>query len=138
MTSEQPRPLAAGEPRRDTRAVLRCSRTDVLVVTRLRVAGNMLSRLKGLLGSAEPAPGDGLWIVPCSGVHTVGMRYPIDVVFLDRAGRIVATRPELRPLRAVPWVRHAHSALELRQGAIARCDLRTGDVLVVDPGGTAG
>jgi uncharacterized protein len=116
---------------------MRNARTDAVVVARLRVADRMLTRLRGLLGRPEPAPGEGLWIVPCSGVHTFGMRYPIDVVFLDRSGRIVSVHHALVPSRMVPWVRHAHSALELRRGTIAGCDLRDGDVLVVEPGAEA-
>ncbi len=50
----------------------------------IRIADTALSRLVGLLGHSGLAPGDGLLIEPSSGVHTFGMRFPIDVVALDR------------------------------------------------------
>ena len=52
----------------------------------VRTAETFLSRLVGLLGTAAIAEGEGLWIVPCRSVHTLGMRYPIDVAFLDARG----------------------------------------------------
>ena len=111
---------------------MRNQRTGAVLVTRLRIATSMFARLRGLLGRPEPPPGEGLWIVPCAGVHTFGMRYPIDVVFLDRFGRVVTMRPWLSPARMVPWVRGAHSALELRRDSLAACDLHHGDVLVLE------
>ena len=52
-------------------------------------ARTLLSRLVGLLGSDAIGDGEGLWIVPCRSVHTLGMRYPIDVAFLDARGVVV-------------------------------------------------
>ena len=56
---------------------------------RLKVASHWLSRLKGLLGRDRAIRGDlGLWISPCRAIHTVGMRFPIDVAFIDRKGKV--------------------------------------------------
>ena len=112
----------------------RDARTGAVLGDRIRVADRMLARLRGLLGRAEPTDDEGLLIVPCTGVHTLGMRYPIDVVFMDRDGRIVRTCDALKPMRAIPWVRHAYVALELRAGSVARAGVRTGDLLLFEPG----
>lgn len=115
-------------------AAARNARTGAVLGDRIRVADRALARMRGLLGRGEPGPNEGLLIVPCTGVHTLGMRYAIDVVFLDRDGRVVRTCDTLKPMRAIPWVRHAYVALELRAGSLARADVRSGDLLLFEPG----
>jgi uncharacterized membrane protein (UPF0127 family) len=102
-----------------------------VVVERCRVAANPLTRIKGLLGRGELPRGDGLLIRPTSGVHTAFMRFPIDVVFLDRDGRVLEVREEVRPWKAVAR-RGARMALELPAGEAARQEIAAGDVLVVE------
>ncbi len=82
-------------------------------------------RLRGLLGHPAPAPGCGVLLTPCRQVHTAFMAYPIDVVYLDRQGAVVAFCT-LRPWRAGPFVRAAASVLELRAGEAARLGLALG------------
>jgi uncharacterized protein len=61
-----------------------------VIGTRIAVADTGLARLIGLLGRKKLEQGSGLWIQPSSGVHTFGMRFPIDVVALDRKLRVCA------------------------------------------------
>ena len=89
---------------------------DVVVAERAAVAASACSRARGLLGSSPLEAGEGLVIVPCRGVHTLGMAYPIDVVHLDRAGVVRAVVRHLRPWRLGPLVWGAHLALELPAG----------------------
>lgn len=112
---------------------VRNERTHTVIAGHVRVADHMVARLRGLLGCAEPARGEGLWLTPCSGIHTIGMRYAIDVAFLDRDGRVVRCYQALSPGRMLPWVRGAHSALELRSGALAATDTHSGDALTLHP-----
>lgn len=84
---------------------------------RLTVAETFLNRLKGLLGRKELAPGDGLWIKPCNSVHTFGMRFPIDIVFLDRNMQVVAVARGVVPGRAALRSK-ASSVLELPVGTL--------------------
>lgn len=86
---------------------------------RVELADGLRSRLVGLLGRSALGRGEGLWLVPCAQVHMFFMRFPIDVVFLDRERRVVSVVRELRPWRVSPWVRGAHSALELPAGSTA-------------------
>ena len=83
-----PRPSAAPE---EPRQAVNVTRGTVLA-TRLEVAGTGPSRNKGLLGRDGLLPGEGLWIVPCEAVHTFFMRFPIDLVYLDRKNRIKKVR----------------------------------------------
>jgi len=66
---------------------------------RIRVAETGMTRIVGLLGERELQPGDGLLIVPSQGVHTLGMRFPIDIAVLDDDWRVIAMRRDMRPFR---------------------------------------
>ena len=88
---------------------------DTCLVTSLAIADTHWSRLRGLLGLASDdfGNGRGLWIVPCHGVHTLGMGFAIDVIYLDRALNVIHTESELRPWRFAPVRVDAASVLEL-------------------------
>jgi len=85
------------------------------LATALAVADTHWTRLCGLIGLAASdfRNGCGLWIVPCRGVHTLGMGFPIDVIYLDRALTVIRIQHELRPWRLGPVTMHAASVLEL-------------------------
>jgi uncharacterized membrane protein (UPF0127 family) len=85
------------------------------LATALAVADTHWTRLRGLLGlaSSDFRNGSGLWIVPCHGVHTLGMGFPIDVVYLDRAMTVIHIQNNLRPWRFAPVRTRAASVLEL-------------------------
>jgi hypothetical protein len=104
---------------------------------RVRTAQTFLSRLVGLLGTAAIAEGEGLWIVPCRSVHTLGMRYPIDVAFLDAGGVVVGVLEGLPPNRVGRAFRGALGALEMRAGTLASTGTAAGDRLEFEGGGPA-
>lgn len=85
------------------------------LATELSVASTHWTRLRGLLGrrADDFGNGSGLWIVPCHGVHTLGMGFPIDVIYLDREMKVVHVEMDLRPWRFAPVRRVATSVLEL-------------------------
>ena len=85
-------------------------------------------RLRGLLGRPEPLPGEAWWFMPCRAVHTVGMRYCIDVVFLDAGGIVLRVCRALPPGRmAVHW--RALSVVELATGECRRLGIQPGSRL---------
>jgi uncharacterized membrane protein (UPF0127 family) len=98
--------------------------------SRIALASRWGQRLRGLLGRPGPGPGEGVLLAPCRSVHMIGMRYPIDVAFLDRDGRAVALYPGLRPGFRTAGHRRARYALELRAGALAASATAIGDRLV--------
>lgn len=104
---------------------------------KVRTAGTLLSRLVGLLGTAGIGDGEGLWIVPCRCVHTLGMRFPIDVAFLDARGVVVGILPGLPPNRVGRRFRGARGALELRSGILFATGTVPGDRLEFEGGGPA-
>jgi uncharacterized membrane protein (UPF0127 family) len=93
---------------------------------RIVVAESAWARLRGLAWRGEPPEGWALLIPRCRSVHTFGMRFPIDVVFLNRAGFPVDVRRAV-PARRVVTNRDAAAVLEMRAGEADRC------IVVVGP-----
>ena len=114
------------------------SRTrEILLGDKVRTASTFLSRFVGMLGTDAIADGEGLWIVPCRSVHTLGMRYPLDVAFLDARGVVVGILEGLPPNRVGRVFRDARGALELRSGILAATGTVPGDRLEFEEGGPA-
>ena len=94
-------------------------------------ADTSAKRRTGLLKHKRLDPGDGLWIVPCESVHTFFMKFPIDLVYLDRALKV------RKVCNAVPAWRlsmclSAHSILELPAGVIEATGTTVGDELAIE------
>jgi uncharacterized membrane protein (UPF0127 family) len=99
------------------------------VADRCRVANSLGDRTVGLLATPEVLPGDGLLIERSPSIHMFFMRYPIDAIFLDAAGRVTKVVANLRPWRVVWWARGARDCLELRAGQAAASGTQPGDQL---------
>lgn len=97
-----------------------------------RVADNFFTRFRGLLWSPPLKPGEGLWIKPCNQIHMFGMAYAIDVVFLDKELRVVATVHEIGPGRMSKMYGKAHSVLELPAGVIEASQTAVGDQMLIE------
>jgi len=95
-------------------------RGDACVVERVWRAANPWTRLRGLLGRRPLRHGEGLLIEPCGSVHTFGMRYALDLVFLDRADRVVDVCAGLAPMRVRASRAKARKTLELPAGSLDR------------------
>ena len=101
---------------------------ETTLADRAQIADTSKTRKTGLLKHQRLERGEGLWITPCEGVHTVGMKFPIDVLFLDKKRKVVKIRaamPRWR-LAACLW---AHSVLELPSGTAAATKTTAGDQL---------
>ena len=99
-----------------------------VVCERCRIADRPLPRMRGLLGWASLAAGEGMLLRPAPSIHTFFMRFPIDAVFLGRDGTILKLRENMRPWRAAGCA-GAHATLELAAGEAQRRSLRAGDRL---------
>jgi len=106
---------------------------ETFVATEAKLADGYFSRLIGLLGKTRrwARPGQGLWIVPSHGVHTIGMLFAIDLVFLDRDGRVVHTEEYVRPFRISRVTLKAQSVLELPPYTVFRSGTQVGDRLEI-------
>lgn len=97
----------------------------------LAVADTLWGRIKGLLGRSDLPAGAGLWIKPCNSVHTFGMKFTIDVLFIDKQKRVVGVAKDLRPNRISRIYSRASSVIELPAGTIAAADTATGNRIEV-------
>jgi hypothetical protein len=106
------------------------------LATALAIADTHWTRLRGLLGvrSRDFRNGSGLWIVPCHGVHTLGMGFPIDVVYLDDAKTVIHIQGDLPPWRFAPVRRRAASVLELPCRTAAETRTEVGDKIEIKLG----
>jgi uncharacterized protein len=102
------------------------------LATSVEVASSGARRSKGLLGRKGLAPGEGLWIVPCEAVHTFGMQFSLDLVYLDRKHRIRKIKKNVPPWRISACLT-AHSVVELPAGSILDADAQPGDVVELLP-----
>jgi len=102
--------------------------SDVRVIQKISKTSNFIERMCGLLGSPPLKNNEGLLIVPCSLVHTIGMNYAIDLVFLDKQWTIVKTVKALKPWRMAAS-NAASMVLELAAGSLDQLQLTNGQQL---------
>jgi uncharacterized membrane protein (UPF0127 family) len=122
--------MALSEPNGE---VIDDSRGTVLC-RRLELAQSTATRIRGLLGRAAMEPEGGMLFVtpawfPIAWMHTCGMRFPIDIIFLDKRNRVLRINRELAPWRFSALVPKARRVLELAAGSAARAGCQKGDLL---------
>lgn len=102
-----------------------------LIIDQLTIADTLLSRIVGLLGRSALAENQGLWIKKCNSIHTFGMKFSIDCIFLDKNLKVRALRNNIHPWRLVLPVWGADSVIELAGGKILKLQISKGDQLYV-------
>jgi uncharacterized membrane protein (UPF0127 family) len=106
--------------------IFQCSAAENML--EIFVADKFLCRLKGLLGTSELPENQGLLLCNCNSVHMIGMRYALDIVYLDKNGVILKMVENLRPWRVSScW--SAKDTLEVKSGTIQRLHWKVGDQL---------
>ena len=104
---------------------------ETLLADRAGLAGTSRERRTGLLRHAEFPRGEGLWIAPCEAVHTIGMKFPIDVLFLNRERSVLKIRHNMKQWRMAACLR-AYSVLELPAGTAQSTGTEVGDRLEIE------
>ena len=104
---------------------------ETFIATEATVADSYFTRLVGLLGKTRrwAQLGKGLWIVPSRGVHTIGMLFPIDLIFLGKEKEVVHIEEHVRPFRISKVSLKANSVLELPPHTIYHSRTQVGDQL---------
>lgn len=115
---------------RETRMGVKNLTRNTQVADQLEVAGSGPKRSKGLLGRKGLGKGEGMWIVPCEAVHTFFMKFPIDLIYLDRKHCVKKVRDSV-PAWRISGCLSAHSVLELPAGTIRDSLTQCGDVLEI-------
>ena len=95
------------------------------------IADTLFTRMKGLLGRAGLARGEALVIRPCNSIHAFFMRFTIDVLFLDRQNKVIATLNNLLPWRVSPVYWKGYSVVELPSGVIQKSETAVGDEIIL-------
>ncbi len=124
--------LPKGLPENKTQLRVVNTSRKTMLATNLEIAGSGARRSKGLLGRKGLAPGEGMWIVPCEAVHTFFMRFPLDLVYLDRKHQVKKVRSNVPPWRLSACL-VAHSIIELPAGTIRDTQTQPGDILEFSP-----
>jgi hypothetical protein len=105
-------------------------RTGEVIASRGRMADNFKTRTVGLLGDARLDEDEALIIKPCWSIHTFFMRFPIDVLFLDKQGKLKKVINKMPAWRmAASW--GAHDTIEMAPGALEGFDLQVGDTIEI-------
>jgi uncharacterized protein len=110
---------------------------ETVIATNVEIADTGAKRNRGLLGRNGLAAGDGLWIVPCQSVHTFGMQFSIDLIYLDSNHKIRKIRSSVSPWR-VSICLSAQSVVELPAGTVRETQTRPGDFLEIKDAVTSG
>ncbi|WP_084081005.1 DUF192 domain-containing protein [Edaphobacter aggregans] len=97
----------------------------------VKAADTIFSRLRGLIGRLKLRPDEGLWVVPSRGVHTFGLLFPLDLIYLDEHHRVIHLVESFPSFRIGPLKTHAESVLELPTHTIYSTDTQSGDQLVI-------
>lgn len=114
------------------RLVARNASLNTVLADRVDVAATHAARAVGLLSRSGLEPGEALWIVPSRGVHTWGMRFPIDVLALDEDGTVVDCVSNLRPWRVRLPRKGTAGVLELPAGTLAASRTSLGHRVVLE------
>jgi uncharacterized protein len=122
---------------KEVRLCVRNATRGVEIASCVELADTAAKRSKGLLGRSGLPPGHAIWIAPCEAVHTFGMQFAIDLIYLDRQRRIRKIRSNVGPWRVSACLR-AHSVIELAAGSVR--DTHVGDHVEFSPavGGESG
>lgn len=107
-------------------------RTGATVAETVIPAFDSASRRRGLLGLDAMPVGQALIIAPSNAIHTWSMRFPIDVAFITKSGRIVKICPSV-PSRRIAVSLRAYAVIECASGVLAARDTSTGDTLLLLP-----
>ena len=95
------------------------------------VADTTFSRLRGLIGRLKLKFDEGMWVVPSHGIHTVGVLFPLDLIYLDENYKVIHAREYFPRFRIAPLRMKAASVLELPTHTIYSSQTQPGDQLVI-------
>ena len=100
------------------------------VLFKIEKANSFVRRLKGWMFKQQIEPSDALWIFPCNSIHTFFMKFPIDVIFFDKNGKVVKLCENISP-RSVRLAFYANAVIELHAGVIAEIEAKIGDQILL-------
>lgn len=106
-------------------------RSDQVLFSEVKIADGFITRLIGLLRTAGLSENQGLLLKKCKQVHTFGMKFVIDVIFLSKDGDILHMEPEMEPGKVSPQIKKAYWVLEVQPGSCQQHQLAIHQHLVI-------
>ena len=104
---------------------------DIILLENVNLADSFFTRLKGLLGKTQLSEGQGIIIKPCNSVHTIGMKFAIDVAFIDNDNVVNHIINDMAPGKTSPIIRKAKYVIEAKSRSFeGRLDL--GDKVLIE------
>lgn len=107
---------------------------EMMLLESAELADSIFSRMKGLLGRSGLAAGQGMVLKPANSIHTVGMKFSLDVLFVDRGGTVLRVIENMSPGRAGVLVRKSVYVIEMAAGELKKTGTAVGDKLTFSPG----
>ncbi len=113
-------------------ARLKEAETGRVVLKKVTAARSLWQRSVGLLGRSGLEESEALWLEPCSGIHTLGMRFSVDALFLSREGRVLRVAAHVPPWRMLMPVLRCRAVVEMPAGAAGRLGICEGSRYVLE------
>jgi len=104
--------------------------SNKIIAHKVFTAESFLQRFFGLIFKNPLKDGEVLLIRNCTGIHTIGMRYSIDAVFIDGSGKVISAIKDIPPWRFTPYIRGARTVIEFRSGLLNNKMLNVGDRII--------
>ncbi|MFN4149589.1 MAG: DUF192 domain-containing protein [Candidatus Sericytochromatia bacterium] len=108
---------------------IRNKENNTLISDNIGLANTMLTRFIGLMNKKTLEDNEGILLTPCNSIHMMFMKFPLDIVFLDRKNKVIKIIENLKPWRVSPVIFMAQSVLELPSGTISKTGLKINDTL---------
>lgn len=103
-----------------------------IIGDKIKPANNFFSRSIGLLTKTSLNAGEGILFCPCNSIHSIGMKFIFDAIFIDKNKKIVHLMPSIKPFKLSPVIFNAKYVLEVKNGTTETLNLKIGDELVFE------
>lgn len=108
---------------------------QAIILEKLTIADSFFKRLIGLLGKKEISADEGIFINPCKSIHTFFMKFPIDVVFLDKSQKVIFIQECIQPNKVTPFIKKSKTVIEMKGNKIKKDGIISmGDYLKITKG----
>lgn len=107
-------------------------RSNEIIGSQIVYANTYYKRFIGLIGKNELNSNEGLFLTPCNSIHMMFMKFPIDLIFLDRKNKIVHITENIKPWQISRIVFRGQSVLEVAAGKVKETESKVGDRILIE------
>ena len=106
-------------------------KTDHVLAKSVTKASHLLEKIRGLIGKDNLSEQEAFWIPSCPSIHTFFMKFPIDVIFVDKNMKVTSCFKGVKPYRIVMGSWKSNSVFEMQAGKLNQLEIKKGDELYV-------